>query len=200
MGRHWGTSAKQELDYCKKVEISWLKKHDYLSGWKSGSIEWTNGYSGVKTSIGVTLSLEDKCVRFYYTTTYQNGEKKDFDYKVWLATTPCNYGGVRYWFLCPLVKNGVYCGKRVGVLYKGSDYFGCRACQNLVYSEQNENHKYKLRSLFMAYRAEMDYEKIWKTMKRQFYAGRPTKKHRKLLDLERKSQWYMALLKDKKVL
>ena len=57
-------------------------------------------------------------VKFNYTVTDRNtGEKTDYDYKVQLTTTPCNLGGVRYWFICPLSKNGVYCGRRVAKLY-----------------------------------------------------------------------------------
>lgn len=46
-----------------------------------------------------------------------------------LTKTKCNYGGMRYWFLCPK------CGRRVGNLYKRplSSLFLCRHCQNLTY-------------------------------------------------------------------
>lgn len=46
-----------------------------------------------------------------------------------LTKTFCNYGGFRYWFICP------NCQKRVGVIYKKpfSDLFLCRLCQDLVY-------------------------------------------------------------------
>ena len=147
MGR-WSYSNKTEADHLEKVEMWWLKKYGYLNGWKSGGIEWTIG-SGDKHSIGIEVSvMDEKYVRFHYTQTDYNGEKKDFDYKVPLTTTACNYGGVRYWFICPLSKNGVYCGRRVGVLYKGGDYFGCRHCYDLTYSSKKENKSYKYYPLF----------------------------------------------------
>lgn len=34
-----------------------------------------------------------------------------------VTTTPCYYGGVRYWLLCPAVKDGVLCENRVGAEY-----------------------------------------------------------------------------------
>ena len=49
----------------------------------------------------------------------------DFQYE----TTPCHYGGVRYWFLCSK------CKKRVAKLYAppSSERFACRNCHNLTY-------------------------------------------------------------------
>jgi len=179
MGR-WSFSNKIEADHLKKVEIWWLKKYGYLNGWKSGGIEWSFG-SGDKHSIGIEASvMDEKYVRFHYTQTDHNGEKKDFNYKVQLATTPCNYGGTRYWFICPLSKNGVYCGRRVGVLYKDGDYFGCRHCYDLTYSSKNENRSYKYYPLFNTLTLEKKIEDLEAKIKRRTYAGRVTKKQRKL--------------------
>lgn len=56
-------------------------------------------------------------------------------YRVELTATPCNYGGVRLWFVCPLYIAGRACRRRVGRLYlpPGGRYFGCRHCYNLTY-------------------------------------------------------------------
>ncbi len=47
-----------------------------------------------------------------------------------VTTTPCNYGGFRYWFICP------QCGKRIGTLYRKpiTTMYACRQCQNLTYA------------------------------------------------------------------
>ena len=47
-----------------------------------------------------------------------------------VTTTPCNYGGVRYWFICGS------CYENVGVLYFTGKCWECRKCGNLVYSSQ----------------------------------------------------------------
>lgn len=49
--------------------------------------------------------------------------------KILLTKTMPNFGGVRYWFLCP------GCNRRVGILYKpvGEIFFKCRHCHNLTY-------------------------------------------------------------------
>lgn len=54
-----------------------------------------------------------------------------------VASTPCNYGGYRYWLVCP------QCGKRYGVLYFKNDRWACRKCQKLVYSCQLQELPYQ---------------------------------------------------------
>ena len=55
-----------------------------------------------------------------------------------LSRTPCNYGGCRYWLLCPT------CGRRCGKLYK--PYYGrryaCRGCHDLTYTSAQEAHEF----------------------------------------------------------
>lgn len=53
----------------------------------------------------------------------------EFDY------TPCNYGGKRRWFLCPI------CKRRVGKLYttRLDNRFACRKCHNLTF-ESSKTH------------------------------------------------------------
>ncbi len=73
-------------------------------------------------------------------TEGNTGKETHFDYRVQLVTTSCHLGGVRWWFIRPLTKNGVYCGRRVGVLYRAprADYYGCRHCYDLSYESRNE--------------------------------------------------------------
>jgi len=122
MGRYYW-DKKNTVEDCRSVSISFLKKHGYLSEpcCKSGTITWTNSFGEKTSSIGVSVYTlyENKYVRFYYTITKRNtGEKIECDYKVQLTTTPCHFGGVRYWFICPIINNGISCGRRVGVLYQ----------------------------------------------------------------------------------
>ena len=52
-----------------------------------------------------------------------------------VSTTPCNFGGKRFWFLCPS------CRKKVGTLYKTptKDTLLCRKCHNLTYLKSRYN-------------------------------------------------------------
>jgi hypothetical protein len=117
MGRYYW-DKKDTVEDCRSISISFLKKHGYLTGYScsSGLISWKNCYGEETSSVGIVVSTieGENFVRFYYTVTdHKSGEKTDYDYNVQLTTTPCNFGGVRCWFICPLSRDGVYCGRRV---------------------------------------------------------------------------------------
>jgi hypothetical protein len=190
MGRYYWDN-KDTVEDCRSVSISFLKKGDYFCGYHSGGIVWENCSSEETSSIGVTVSTMDgdNYVRFQYTTTDQNtGEKTDYDYKVKLTTTPCNFGGVRYWFICPLSKNGVYCGRRVGTLYLASrvNYFGCRHCYDFSYESRNEPRLARFGGIGFTLKADRQIEELYSQIKRWTYKGEPTKKVIKLRALETK--------------
>lgn len=175
--------SKSEAGGAKKISTCFLRKNGYFTGWRSGTITWTSSWSESKSSVGIevsTINGEDY-LRIHYTQTDRDtGEKKDFDYKIPLTTTPCRYGGKRYWFICPWYKNSEYCGKRVGTLYKDGDYFACRQCYNLTYASRNAGGHYK------GFVSIADIEEAEKAVKRQYYNGRPTRKYRKVLRLNEK--------------
>jgi len=182
MGR-WSYSNKIEADGLKKIETSFLKKYGYLDDYKSGSIVWTNNYSNKKNIVGLQSSFfnGDDYLRIYYTQT-DTDEKNNFDYKIPLTTTSCNYGGKRYWFTCPWYKNGNYCGRRVAVLYKNGDYFACRHCNNLTYSSRNlSGHSKIFGNVCLP-----DVERAREQVKRITYNGKYTKKYNRYIKLNNK--------------
>lgn len=65
----------------------------------------------------------------YSMQTHYSYRGKDYNYSIRLDKTPCNYGGYRYWFICP------NCNKRVGVLYCAGLYV-CRHCIGASYQTQ----------------------------------------------------------------
>ena len=181
--------SKNEADNTNKISVSFLKKHDYFTGWHSGTITWTrNGWGEEhKSSVGVEVSIMNgnNYLRIHYTQTkHDTGEKKDFDYKIPLETTPCRYGGKRYWFICPWYKDGTYCGKRVGTLYKDGDYFACRHCYDLTYSSRKVNRRYSMFPLFGTLILEQKMEKLEQEIKRPYYQGKPTRKQKRLENLQ----------------
>lgn len=104
--------SKAIAEQSNALRIFWLKKHGYLHkdySHMSGGITWTHGYSENKSSIGFAVTIggnEGDNIKLQYThTSRETDEKENMDYRVELTTTPCNYGGKRYWFICPLSKN-----------------------------------------------------------------------------------------------
>jgi len=161
-----------------------------LEGYCHTGLTWTRSLSGHKSSIGIAVDvLGEPYVKLRYTITDRNsGEKADYDYKVSLTTTPCHFGGVRYWFICPLVRNGSPCGRRVGTLFlsSGGKYFGCRHCYDLSYESRNECRLGRFGQLGYVLKAERQVEELREKIKRWTYRGRPTKKAAKIEALEQR--------------
>jgi len=141
MGRYY-SNAKDIVENTTKLSIFRLKEFGLLCGYAATTLTWKSNLSGHKNSIGILVDTEKLHAKVNYTSTDRHsGEKTHYDYKINLTTTPCHFGGVRYWFICPLNVNGVYCGRRTGMLYlaSGGHYFGCRHCYNLSYVSRNES-------------------------------------------------------------
>lgn len=179
-----------------KISIFWLNQNGYLpknGGWQSGALRWTNSWGKEVESISYQVTIENPRpdarvgdIRLTYTNTNRwTNEATEMDFKIPIITTSCNYGGIRFWFTCPLTKNGAYCGRRVGVLCKVDRWFGCRQCGDLVYFEQNEPKRN--RNLI----TNVDVEKAYNEIKRFYYNDKPTKKYLKYLKMEERNrmQW-----------
>lgn len=195
MGRYYW-SKKSEADSLKKIQVWWLKKHGYLDGgWRMGRIKWTNNWSGNESSISFHSSIYDyeNHLRLMYTKTNDDGSKQSFDYKIPLTTTPCYFGGKRYWFICPWYANGIYCGRRVGVLYLDGDYFACRTCYDLSYSSRNKSKNKLGWAVDLLFKSDEIAEKK-ANLRVKFWRGKPTKKYRKLDQKEQRALggMYMA--------
>jgi hypothetical protein len=86
--------------------------------------------------------------------------------------TRCTYGGARPWLTC-------LCGKRVGKLYHGSAWLGCRHCAEANYESQRKGRRGRLHLKATRIRARLgDYgrpgvdafpPRIWR-MQRKTYA------------------------------
>ena len=105
----------------------------------SGTFTWTWA-SGNKSSIGYRITGDDEPT---ITLNYRRQDSEDVEIPIRLQTTPTNFGGERWWFICPLIVNGVVCNRRVGKLYlpPGARYFGCRKCHDLTYRSSQEAHQ-----------------------------------------------------------
>ena len=179
MGREY-YHRKAMAEESIKLSIYRLKNLNLLDGYHNTTMTWTHSLTGRKSSVGIVVDVRDvdePYVKLNYTLTNRNsGNKTDYDYDVPLETTDCNFGGERYWFVCPS------CCERAGVLYlpPGNEYFWCWGCHNLSYQSRNCSG---MESLGITYRK---IEKLQSQIKRWSYQSRPTRKVRKLLSLERK--------------
>lgn len=173
-----------------RLSVFFLKKHGYLPQEESrryGRIVWTRGLEEDAMSFWVKTEESGGYVELIYTNTNcHSGDKTGMKYKVPLTTTPCFFGGRRYWFLCPLTNNGTHCGRRAGVLYAAGKWFGCRHCSNVAYQAQFYGGSIRTGV------SEQDIEKACGEVKREYYNGRPTKKYKRYLRLSNKMDNFKA--------
>lgn len=185
------TMTRAIAESTNSLSVFFLKKHGYLPQTRShryGGIKWARGYTENKINFWVNIEENGGSVELIYAyTNYQSGEKTDMKYRVPLTTTPCPYGGRRYWFLCPLSSRGVSCRRRVAIIYSVGKWFGCRDCANIAYQAQFYGG-----SIHVGFVSEPDVEKAYMEIKREYYKGKPTRKYKRYLRLMRKMDNFKA--------
>lgn len=125
-GRYYRFGTKALLSELLSLDMRDFTKWADLNTWEWATLNWTSGH-GRKSSVGYEVK-PGQGVRLFYT----HAKTEKLDYLVRVTSTPCNLGGVRYWWLCPS------CGRRCRVLY-GSKYFVCRKCNPGAYYETQKN-------------------------------------------------------------
>ena len=143
----WHT-RKTTVEECRILPVFDLSREGIFT-WNSrrqGTLTWTNEQTCEKVAsmgFAVNTEVEPPWLRLHYSISTWQGEKIDCDYKVFLQTTRPNFGGLRWWFICPLSVNHQVCLRRVAKLYlpPGGRYYGCRYCYNLTYKSCQESDK-----------------------------------------------------------
>lgn len=173
MVNHYG-KVKTEAYNLNRIEISWLKKNNYLDGFREGTITWPGkDRDKSKVRIQVYSDYEGKgYIRLIHKVIGSDDFATTFEYNHEITSTKCHFGGHRSWFLCN------FCGKRVGALFRGSPCFYCRHCLNLTYSSRNENRRSEYYPLIRNKKLRAKEKNI----RVKYYKGRPTKRYQSLLD------------------
>jgi len=104
----------------------------------SGSLAWTRA-GKVTASVRYSVAWDPVPT---LTLIYHRGET-DVRIPIRLDTTYPALGGLRWWFTCPLIVDGVPCNRRVGKLFlpPQAKYFGCRHCHRLTYRSSQKAHE-----------------------------------------------------------
>lgn len=140
-GRWAGHRRNLTVEECPSLSVQLFRKtvSEVVSYERTarGTLTWGDGRT---VSFRVELREGGPGVCLIYRPE-RDGESPR-DYFVRLVTTSPPVGGVRWWFVCPLVVNGKPCRKRVSKLYlpPGMSFWGCRTCYGLTYrSTQTHN-------------------------------------------------------------
>jgi len=171
-------------DNLKTITISFLSKHGYLkpNRCQSGTITWSrDGYTTGSISILVNTQSESP----YLELSYKYNETL-INYRVQLVSFPSNLGkGIVWYFLCPRT------GKRCRKLYSAGAYFYHRsALRGCVYEKQTHSRKLRLlyKTMGACFQKEQLYDALYKKHLKKQYAGKPTKKYRRIMEQLHKAE------------
>ena len=130
-GRHWHDGAKHATAAYRSIDVRRWHRDGLLAPYRFFSWDWScNG----KMVASIQARAELDCVILTYSCRISGENWRKESYPVYVDRTPCNFGGERLWFLCPV--GG--CGRRVAILY-GHRIFSCRKCIRLAYASQRES-------------------------------------------------------------
>lgn len=148
-GNWFRNGTKTPVEDCRTLCVNRLAKDGMLRAGAKGVSVWSNLFTGKRiASVGLVVSTsgDNRTLHVFYRVN----DSEDVLIPIRLQTTRPNYGGVRWWFTCPLIVAGVPCNRRVGTLHLYGRYFGCRTCYDLTYRscQRTRNPKYTIASLF----------------------------------------------------
>jgi hypothetical protein len=162
---------KAVVENCLALDANrWMRDRILVEGiHHAGACNWHDSRSGEQTSsIAFEVCTLD-AARPWLGLRYQLPQSGEaMNYTVRLTTTRPRFGGLRWWFTCPVVVNHQACGRRVGKLYlpPGARNFGCRQCHELTYTSCQESRKYDSLCRHMALHTGRDFASVKRTMKR----------------------------------
>jgi hypothetical protein len=131
-GSGWQGPKKEIVEDCLVLSIKELARAGLLkTGWPSVLWGWGSGVETVATvKLDLSMYAEKGTIWLTYTA---NGQS--MQYTVSLVTTAPNYGGRRWWFVCPLTK------ARASKLYlpPNATTFASRQAYDLTYRSCRES-------------------------------------------------------------
>jgi hypothetical protein len=171
---HWWRPAKKGVvEDCLSLDANrWMREGILRAGIRrSGAWQWKyrDGHTCWIEYEVSTFDMGWPTVRLAYGWPDKGtGRRETAGYRVALTTTRPRFGGLRWWFVCPLVVNGRPCGRRAGKLYlpPRGRYFGCRQCYDLTYTSSQESRKHDGLYRLLTRDSEYDFATIKKVMSR----------------------------------
>ena len=124
--------SKTTTESQNRIDIRLLKRWGCLRGGSISMRTWSWSCNGEETGF-INYRMEIGRMILNYRYRSRGEEWQAVEQYIHFDRTPCNYGGHRWWFLCPR------CYRRVAVLYGAGKYFLCRHCYDLTYSSQQES-------------------------------------------------------------
>jgi hypothetical protein len=142
----WRNGKKRTVEGCLDIDTNQLMRRGGLKAGVRLSGSWRRAGDGFTVNYEIdTLDLRCPSIRLWHAWPWSSQKQRESaDYRARLAATRPRFGGLRWWFVCPLGVGDRPCGRRVGKLYlpPHGRYFGCRHCHGLTYTSCQESRKY----------------------------------------------------------
>lgn len=123
--------ARDIVEHHRRLDIRQLARNNCLQPSTTGKWAWWN--DACERTASINFRVKDNQIKLSFAYRENGGEWAPVEQTVFFDWTPCNFGGYRYWFLCP------GCGRRVAILYAAGKYFLCRHCYRLTYASSQES-------------------------------------------------------------
>jgi hypothetical protein len=123
-------TRKLTVEECSKLKVGDFPKSMLVERCEKGELVYYNeSYPSIYSRL-MARRVMDKLYPETAANRAEGREKRDksLGQAFRVTRTACNYGGWRYWLLCPR------CKRRCAVLYsRGYPYYACRKCHDLTY-------------------------------------------------------------------
>ena len=146
---------KEVVENCRALSIFELNRFGFLrtGAQNAARLVWRVNHSDrIAGSVGLILDTvsSSPILRVVYDIGLWGKVLETVDCAIKLESTACFFGGQRWWFYCPSVKDGQACEQRVAKLYlpPGASYFACRTCHSLSYESRQDKHRFYERPQF----------------------------------------------------
>ena len=153
-----GHIRKVTVEECLVLDVAELAQGGIIGrhGNSASTLEWewpSTGERVVSVGCAVEPAVDGRAIFRLRYSVGRGGSRQDVDLPVLLQTTRPQFGGVCWWFTCPLESDDQPCNRRIRKLYlpPGSDYFGYRICHALTYQSSQECHRYDRLSALTAW-------------------------------------------------
>lgn len=141
------------LSVASLLDRRWLIPGQRITGMDGYAEPWNVARSPFITC---TSDLRDPSAAWMRISYQLDGQPRQS--QVWLTTTAPYYGGLRWWFRCPLRRGADGLGLRVAKLYlpTTAQWFGCRLAHDLTYRSSQESRQGQALDRWLAARLGCD--------------------------------------------
>lgn len=144
-GSGWYRGGRATVEQCRRLDVLEVSRKvpPIREAVRTGRIEalsWVWSWMGDGGRVpggSIIISLVQvpggAALRLQYAVDRPDTPQERMSYEVSLCPSPCPFGGVRPWFICP---GGGCGGRRTRYLYLLGSSFHCRICHRLTYASR----------------------------------------------------------------